>query len=155
MTRKRTIRRHYRTDVNPVLIALEGACITSQQKLDKLRLRELSAIEAFAKGVATPNDWRDIATMSNVCGTMMDMGVKGEGIQEAIEACEAALLAAVERKDRLGKLGFAGPELEAVRTLYQWNDAQRTSIDVRTYEEAFTRTANKIRSGHPSLKVVA
>jgi len=155
MTRKRTIRRHYRTDVNPVLIALEGACITSQQKLDKLRIRELSAIEAFAKGTATPNDWRDIADYCNLCGTLVEMGIDGEGISEAVEACEAALIAAVERKDRIGKLGFSGPELEAVRTVYAWQDAQRTSVDLRTYEEAIRRTANKIRSGHPSLKVVA
>ena len=52
--------------LNPVTHAIEGAAITDTGKLNQLRMVELSAIEAFAKGRATPNDWRTIADMLNV-----------------------------------------------------------------------------------------
>ena len=50
MTRKKCRRKVWNTNVNPIAHAIAGAAITDTASLDKLRMQELSAIEAFAKG---------------------------------------------------------------------------------------------------------
>ena len=45
--RKQCRRRHYAL-TNPIALAIAGACVTDDGRLDKLQLRELSAIDAFA-----------------------------------------------------------------------------------------------------------
>lgn len=58
MTRKHCRRKVYPL-VNPIARAMEGAAITPDNLLDKLRLQELSAIDAFTRGKATrATGWR-------------------------------------------------------------------------------------------------
>jgi hypothetical protein len=49
--RKRTKRKVYNL-INPITHAIEGAALLEKHRLDSLRLIELTAIEAFAKGKA-------------------------------------------------------------------------------------------------------
>jgi hypothetical protein len=150
--RKRCVRKVW-MKTNPIDLAIAGATRTSESDLDKLRLRELSAIEAFAKGVATPSDFRDLADCLNLAETMSGMGI-GPEVAAACEEAQFALLDAKDRYEARGRLVFSGSGLQAMRDLYAWHDLQRTSVDRSTYEKAITLTRNRIRSSHPSVKVL-
>jgi len=153
MSRKRCIRKHW-ARVDPIALAIAGATITTEADLDKLRLRELSAIESFAKGTATPPEFRDLCDMLNLAQTLGETGVGPEVLPVCMLA-EAELLAAKDRHDQTGRLGITGAGLRALRDLYEFHDLQRTSIDRSQYERAITRTRNKIRGAHPDVKVLA
>lgn len=150
--RKACRRKHYAL-MNPITLAISGATISSESDLDKLRMRELSAIESFAKGVGTPQDFRDLCDMLNLAETM---GLDGIG-PEALPVCadvQTELLAAKERYEAIGRMALTGSGLRNLRTLYDMHDQQRTAVDRSCYERAIARTRNKIRSQHPDLKVL-
>jgi hypothetical protein len=149
--RKRCIRKHWQL-VSPIQHAIEGAAITDDERLNKLRLLELSALEAFAKGKATPTDWRSLADMLNVAETLALSGV-GPEVLQACETAQNALAEAYRRHEELGKLGVTGPELQALRDLHEYHDLQRSSIPRSQYEQGIRDTANRIRSAHPGVKV--
>lgn len=151
MSRKTCKRRHYAL-VDCLTLAIEGAGITESAKLDKLRLLELSAIESFAKGQATPADWRAIADLLNVAETMGKGGC-GPEVLAACELVDAALTDAHRRNDSTGRLGMTGLQIQALRELHEWHDLQRTSIARSEYERWIVLTANRIRSAHPDVKV--
>lgn len=151
MSRKVCRRKHYAL-VDPIRCAMEGAAISQSNMLDKLRLVELSAIESFAKGRATPHDWRTVADILNLAETMAKCGVGPEAL-DACVAVDAALSAAHARHESTGKLGMTGPQLIALRELAEWHDLQRRSIARSEYERFIALTANRIRSAHPDVKV--
>lgn len=152
MSRKKCNRRVWRR-VNPIEHAIQGVAVTDKARLDKLRLLELSALEAFRTGKAKPDDWRALADMNNVAQIMAEkMGI-GPEVLPACEAAEQALGAAHQRYVGKGRLGFTGPELQALRDLAEFHDLQRTSISRSDYERAIKMTGDRIRSQHPDVKV--
>ena len=153
MTRKKCRRKVWAL-IDPIAHAIAGAAITDTASLDKLRMLELSAIEAFAKGRATPDDWRALADMLNVCETMARDGIGPEALEPCTQAQEA--LGHAHARHKAGKpLLFTGLELNAVRDSFGYHDLQRSSISRSQYEQAIAKTANRIKSAHPSLKVYA
>lgn len=153
MSRKKCRRKVWAL-IDPIAHAIAGAAITDTASLDKLRMLELSAIEAFAKGRATPDDWRALADMLNVCETMARDGIGPEALEPCTQAQEA--LGHAHARHKAGKpLLFTGLELNAVRDSFGYHDLQRSSISRSQYEQAIAKTANRIRSAHPSLKVYA
>jgi len=151
--RKRCIRKHW-AKVDPIALAIAGATMTSEADLDQLRMRELAALESFAKGVATLHDFRDLCDMLNLAETMGEMGV-GPEVLPVCNLAEAGMLEAKERYETSGRLVFSAAALKAMRDLYAFHDLQRTAVDRSTYERAITKTRNRIRSAHPSVKVLA
>ena len=153
MTRKKCRRKVWAL-IDPIAHAIAGAAITDTASLDKLRMLELSAIEAFAKGRATPDDWRALADMLNVCETMARDGIGPEALEPCTQAQEA--LGHAHARHKAGKpLLFTGLELNAVRDAFAYHDLQRSSISRSQYEHAIKKTGDRIRSAHPSLKVFA
>lgn len=149
--RKRTRRQHYAL-TNPVALAIAGARITEDSLLDQLRMRELSAIQSFATGAATVDDWRTVADLCNLAQTMCGMGIGPEVLAPA-EDVERVLGEAHERYLATRRMGTTGPGLHAMRDLQEWHHLQRTSVARSVYEAAIVRTSNRIRSAHPSVKV--
>jgi hypothetical protein len=153
MTRKRCIRKvwgHY----DPIALAIAGATITAEADLDKLRMRELAAIESFSKGVATPQDFRDLCDLLNVAETMGEMGI-GPEVLPVCEAVESQLLRAKGQYEAAGRMTLTSLGLKALRDLYEFHDLQRTAVDRSTYEKAIQKTRNKVRGAHPSVRVLA
>lgn len=151
--RKRCKRKHYAL-VDPVSLALQGAAVTEKHLLDKLRLKELSAIESFRTGVATRHDWMAIADYLNLCECLALDGVG----PEALEPCQRAQEALGNAHSRLqtsGRLGMTGPELQSLREAYSYHDIQRQSISRSRYEEAIRKTVARIKSAPESVKVYA
>lgn len=151
MSRKRTRRKVWPL-ANPIALALEGAHITDEARLDKLRMLELSALHAWTTGTARVDDWRTIADLSNLTQTLCAMGIGPEALESA-EAVETALSEAHARYLATSRMGTTGTGLKAMHDLYAFHDLQRQSIDRRTYFTAIERTRNRIRSAHPSVKV--
>jgi hypothetical protein len=151
--RKRCIRRHWaRTD--PIALAIAGATITTEVDLDKLRLRELSAIQNFATGQATPADFRDLCDMLNLAETMGSMGI-GPEVLASCSDLESFLLASKASHDETGTLPMPQAGIAAMRDVYAYHDLQRTSVDRSTYERAIEKTRNRIRNAPPSVKELA
>jgi hypothetical protein len=87
MTRKHCRRKHYAL-VNPIAHALAGCAITTESDLDQLRMRELSAIEAFRTGRATRDDWMACADFLNITECLARDGVGPEALQPCLAAQE-------------------------------------------------------------------
>lgn len=147
--RKRCRRKVYAL-VNPVEHAIEGAAITPEERLAKVRLRELAAIQAFASGMATQQDWHDLCAMLNLAEVMARAGVG----PEALDACarlQAELIASAERFRRTGRMGATGPGLQAMRDVYEYHDLQRQSVSRSQYEKAIATATNKLRNKAPEV----
>ena len=56
--RKVCKRKVWSTKINPIAHAMAGAAVTDESSLNKLRLGELSALEAMRMGKGTLEDWR-------------------------------------------------------------------------------------------------
>lgn len=152
MTRKHTRRKHWPL-VNPITHAIDGACITSTDRLDKLRLLELTAIEALTKGQATQSDWRDLADMVNVAESLARDRV-GREVLAACELAGQALEAAHASHQATGRITVSAEHVQALRDVHEYTDLQRTSVDRARYDRAIKATANRIRGRAKDVKVL-
>ena len=150
--RKRTKRKVYAL-IDPIPHAIAGACITDSVSLDKLRLGELAAIDAMARGGATVEDWKMLADMVNICETMADNGIGPEALPHC-EALQQDLLAAAQRYEKTRKMGLTGVGLVEAREVFAYHDVQRASIPRAEYERMIQKTHNRIRAGHSKVVTV-
>ena len=151
MSRKHCKRKHYAL-TDPIALATKGAFITDTVLLDKLRLIELAALQAWTDGAATPDDWRTFADVVNLTQTLAGMGVGPEALVSAQRA-EAALLRAHGRYAIGLPMTASQTDVKTFRDVYEYHDLQRTSIDRSTYERAIVATMGKIRGAGPAIRV--
>ena len=152
MSRKKTRRKVYQL-VNPIEMAIQGATITPNSQLDKLRALELSSIDAIARGLGTIHDLESMRDMLNLAETMARGGI-GHEVLAPCEKAQAELISMVDRFNRTGRIGATGPGLEAFREAFRWHDLQRTSIDRSEYERYIVKTANALRAGKATVLTV-
>jgi hypothetical protein len=145
MTRKRCKRKVWSTSINPVAHAIAGAAVSDNAALDKLRLCELSAIDAMTRGMGTTEDWRWLADVLNIAETMGKAGIGPEVLPYCQDA-QTALLEAAERYQKTGKMGLSGQGIRAIKDVWEFHDIQRTSIARSEYEKMIRKTANYIKS---------
>jgi hypothetical protein len=144
MTRKKCKRTVYPL-LNSLAHGLAGAAISDSKSLDKLRLCELSAIDAMTKGMGTTEDWRWLADVCNIAETMGKSGI-GPEVLPYCEEVQTALLEAAERYQKTGKMGLSGIGITKVKDLWEYHELQRTSIARSEYEKMIRKTANYIKS---------
>lgn len=140
--------------VNPIQHAIDGAAVTTQHKLDQLRVRELGAIDAFTRGAASLADWRDLTNMLNLCETMAREGIGPEALPACAEA-QKHLVESAHRFERTGKMGTTGPGIQAFRTLYEYHDLQRQSISRAEFERMIRLTSARIKSRGRGVEVMS
>lgn len=133
--------------VNPIEFAITGAAITAEDKLDKLRMGELSAIESMVKGNATTADWRILVDMLNVAETMSTNGI-GIEVLEVCQIVQKEMEAAAHRYEKTRKMGLSGTGIRYIKELYALHDLQRTSISRSEFERMIDKTINYIRSNN-------
>lgn len=138
--RKQTRRKVYKL-INPLAHVLEGIVVTPESELDKIRLRELGAIEAFAKGHATLVEWHEMAAMLNVSEYLASIGV-GIEVAEVCKAVEGHLIEAANRYQRTQRMGLSGPGIQSLRELYEFHDIQRKCITRAEYEQSIRKAIN-------------
>jgi len=143
--RKKCRRKVWATNIDTVGHAIAGAAVSDKRALDKLRLCELSAIDAMTKGMGTTEDWRWLADVVNISETMGKSRIAPERLPYC-EEVQAALLEAAERYQKTGKMGLSGVGITKVRELWEYHDLQRTSIARSEYEKMIRKTANYIKS---------
>jgi hypothetical protein len=131
--------------LNSLAHGLAGAAVSDKQSLDKLRLCELSAIDAMTKGMGTTEDWRWLADVVNISETMGKEGIGPEVLPYCKEV-QTALLEAADRYQKTGKMGLSGIGISKIKELWEYHDLQRTSIARSDYEKMIRKTANYIKS---------
>ena len=143
--RKKCRRKVWSTNINAVAHAIAGAAVSDDAALNKLRLCELSAIDAMTKGMGTTEDWRWLADVVNIAETMGKHGI-GPEVLPYCDAVQKALLEAAERYQNTGKMGLSGVGIAKVKELWEYHDLQRTSVARSEYEKMIKKTSNYIRS---------
>ena len=143
--KKHTKRKVYGLIYDPMAYVTAGVSPTSDTQLDKLRARELSAIELLAKGSGGISEWRDVTDMLNIAETMGKCGI-GPEVLPVCEQAQAELLAAAKRFELTRRMGLTATGLTAIRELFAYHDAQRTAITRGEYERAIQTTVNRVRS---------
>jgi len=133
--------------VNPIEYAITGAAITSEDKLDQLRMSELIAIESMVKGNGTVGDWRVLVDMMNIAETMAANGI-GIEVLEVCEIVQTEMEAAAKRYEVTRKMGLSGTGIRYIKELYALHDLQRTSISRAEFERMIDKTINYIRSNN-------
>jgi hypothetical protein len=142
--RKKCRRKHWNL-LDPIAHAIAGAAITDQQSLNKLRMLELSAIEAMSKGQGTITDWQSLVDMLNICEMMALQGIGPEALN-ACNIAQKALSDAAKRYEAIKRMGLTGQGIQAIREVYSYHDLQRTSISRSQYEQIIDKTRNHLKS---------
>lgn len=151
--RKRTRRKIWSTEINPIAHAIAGACITDEVSLNKLRLSELAAIDAMSRGLAGIEDWRLLADMVNICETLADSGIGPEALPHC-KLLQDDMIVAAERYEKTKKMGLSGIGLKAARDVFSYHDVQRASISRGEYERMIQKTRGRIMSGHHKVVTI-
>ena len=140
--------------VNPIEFAITGAAITAEDKLDRLRMGELSAIESMVKGNATTTDWRALVDMLNIAEIMSTNGI-GIEVLEVCQVVQKEMEAAAHRYEKTRKMGLTGTGIRYIKELYALHDLQRTSISRSEYERMIEKTINYIKSNNHRVVHIA
>lgn len=140
--------------VNPIEFAITGAAITAEDKLDRVRMGELSAIESMVKGNATTGDWQALVDMLNIAETMSTNGI-GIEVLEVCQVVQKEMEAAAHRYEKTRKMGLTGTGIRYIKELYALHDLQRTSISRSEYERMIEKTINYIRSNNHRVVHIA
>jgi len=143
--KKHTKRKVYGLIYDPMKYVKDGIFATPETHLDKLRARELSAIEALAKGKGGINEWRDLTEMLNIAETMANSGIGPEALP-VCEQAQAELLAAAKRFELTRRMGLTATGLAAIKELFAYHDAQRTAITRGEYEKAIQTTMKRVKT---------
>ena len=136
--------------LNPLKHAIEGACITDRDKLDKLRVMEYSALEAIIKGKGTVTDWQTLTDVLNLAETMARGGI-GPEVLPVCEKAQQALHQAAMRFQKTKKLGLTGEGINWVRELIQYADLQQSSISRSEFERYIQKTRDYIKSNNNNV----
>jgi hypothetical protein len=140
--------------VNPIEHAIMGAAITTEDKLDRLRMGELSAIESMVKGNATTGDWRVLVDMLNIAKTMSTHGI-GIEVLPVCEIVQKEMEAAAQRYEKTRKMGLSGTGIRYIKELYALHDLQRQSISRSEFERMIDKTINYIKSNNHRVVHIA
>lgn len=143
--RKATKRQHYHLR-DPISHAILGACITPDEALNKLLVRELASLDAMSKGMGGIQEWRDLADICNLCETMANSGIGPEALPDCAKL-QADLILAARRYEETKAMGLTAQGLQAAREVIDWHSLQRKSVARSVYEAMIKRTRDRIKSG--------
>ena len=143
--RKVCKRKVWSTAINPISHAIAGAAITDESSLNKLRLGELSALEAMRTGKGTLEDWRLLVDMLNITQTFIRHGI-GPEAREDCQKAQESLYNAAKRYEKTKQMGLDGQGIGALQNVHEWHDLQRTSVARSVYEDMIEKTRNYIKS---------
>lgn len=150
--RKRTKRKVWGL-INPISMAVEGAAVSEGSQVERLRMGELSALESFRIGKAVESDWHLLSVMTSI-SALMAYEMKTPEPLAAARRAQKALDSIEERFKRTGRWGTSGEELNALREMYEYHDAQRTGVARSVYESAIFRSKGVLQDPVRRQKVL-
>lgn len=142
--RKKVKRKHWAL-LDVVNHAILGAGITQEHLLNKLRLTELSSLDAMTKGLGTVQDWQELVDMMNISEVMALEGIGAE-VLPYCKASQNALKQAALRYQTTMRMGLSGEGINALREVFEYHDLQRRSIPRSLYEKMIIKTRQRIQS---------
>ena len=151
--RKQCRRKIWSTDIDVIAHAIAGASITDDASLNKLRLGELSALEAMRMGKGTLEDWRMLVDLMNITETFGKNGIGPEALPDC-ELAQESLHKAALRYEATKRMGLDGQGIKALQNVREWHDLQRTSVARSVYERMIEKTRNNIRSHGKDVVVI-
>ena len=151
---KKQCRRKVYQLINPIAMAIEGACITPLETLQTLTDRESEAIDAMMTGKGNLRYWQDIVDMNNVCQQMGRDGIGPECLVDCMMA-EIELKAAAKRYEKTGKMGLTAVGIKSIQQVQEWYKLQRASVSRKEYERQIAKTLHKLRSRASEIEVLA
>lgn len=143
--RKRTRRKIWATNIDPVAHAIAGAAITTNDILNKLSLTEYNALDAMTKGLGTVEHWKSIADCMNIAQCMGESGI-GPEVLPHCEQVQKSLLKAAEHYEKTRRMTLDAAGIKAIREMLEYADLQRKSISRAEYERYINKTWEKIKS---------
>lgn len=150
--RKRCKRKVYQL-MNPISLAIEGACITPDKPLTELQRGEQAYLDALVNGTDDLSGYYGICAMLGISETMARNGI-GPEVMQACKVAEFSLIKLKNRYDRWGKWDMTEGEKHAIRELMEWHHLQRTSISRGEYERFIEKATNRMKSKAPEVTVV-
>lgn len=140
-------KRKYWNLLNPIIHALTGASITERHLLDKLRLTELSALEAMTKGKGSVADWQTLVDVLNLAEIFAKEGIGGE-VLPICQMAQDGLHKAALRYQETSRMGLDGLTIDALRHLIEYADLQQASVSRSEFERLIKKTSLYIKSNN-------
>lgn len=147
MTRKACKRKVWTPNPNMVGRVISGVAMVSERNIDRMRLVELSQIDALQKGAGTWQDIVGMRDMMNVTETIADHGIGPEALP-ACAVAQDAILTIIARYQKWQKVQATDAEITALREVHQYADLQRQSVQVVDFERFVKITQARIETGH-------
>lgn len=155
--RKRT-KRKVRPLINPldyVLIGLKPLTAAKSANVD-LRLKNRIALEALAKGEAVQHDMDMLIASMNISNALRMLGIgRDEEYDKLQDEAIAAISAVRDRGERTGRCVCTGPELTAIKLMFEFHDAQLDITPIYQLDKANKMVAameHKLRSQNGTKK---
>lgn len=150
--RKKCKRKVYQP-MNPIALAIEGACITPDEHLEQLQQGERSYLDALIAGVDNLDAYNGLCALLGIAETMARFNV-GPEVMQACKVAEFSLIKLKHRYDRWGKWDITEGEKHSIRELMEWHHLQRTSVSRGEYEKFIAKATNRMRSKAPEVVTV-
>lgn len=147
--------KRYVLHITPLDLAIRNAATAPKQSRDTLALADLSTLDAITRGKGRLSDFRYLVDICNLCEVLAkDYRIGGEEVLAAVKAAEAAFLSCARRIETTGKIGFSGPELQAVREMLEWAAAQREAASRGVYLAAIKLLGARVKGGSVTVELV-
>ena len=147
--------KRYVVAMTPLELAIRNAATAPKQSRDTLALSDLSTLDAITRGKGRLSDFRYLVDVCNLCEVLAkDYRIGGTEVLEAVASAEAAFLSCAARIEKTGKIGFSGPELQAVREMLEWASAQRETASRGIYLAAIKLLGARVKGGSVTVEML-
>lgn len=147
--------KRYVLHITPLETAIRNAATAPKQSRDLLATADLSTLDTITRGKGRLSDFRYLVDVSNLCEVLArDYRIGGDEVLEAVKSAESAFLSCAARIEKTGKIGFSGPELQAVREMLQWAAAQREAASRGVYLAAIKLLSARIKGGSVTVEMI-
>lgn len=141
--------------ITPLETAIRNAATAPKQSRDQLTLAELSTLDAITRGKGRLSDFRMLVDACNLSEVLAkDYRIGGEEVLAAVKEAEKAFLSCARRIEATGRIGFSGPELQAVREMLEWAQAQREAASRGVYLAAIKLLKARVKGGSVTVEMV-
>lgn len=147
--------KRYVLHITPLEMAIRNAATAPKQSRDLLATADLSTLNTITRGKGRLSDFRYLVDVSNLCEVLAkDYRIGGDEVLEAVKSAESAFLSCAARIEKTGKIGFSGPELQAVREMLQWAAAQREAASRGVYLSAIKLLSARVKGGSVTVEML-
>ena len=141
--------------LTPLETAIRNAATAPKQSRDLLATADLSTLETITRGKGRLSDFRYLVDISNLVEVLArDFRIGGEDVLAAVKSAESAFLSCAARIETTGKIGFSGPELQAVREMLEWHQAQREACPRGVYLAAIKLLGARVKGGSVTVEML-